>query len=92
MKTTTVYIVESVIDYEGSRVLHGYARQEDADAFAKRCNDHNDIHPDCPAQDASDQEWEDYEVARSKWDMDHPNPGGCTMESYVVTPMTIHTP
>jgi hypothetical protein len=33
-----------------------------------------------------------YEVQVNKWAENHPNPGGSTMESYVVSPVTIHTP
>lgn len=64
-----IYLVLARSVYESDCVLRAYAEKSDADAFAERCQNHQNKKPILTTGKAADKVWLEN---LSKWAKDHP--------------------
>jgi hypothetical protein len=72
MTPTTIYVVQAVVEYEGSRDVCAFRDKPAAQAFCDQCNEHHRNAPTYPNDTTDDAAWEQAEVASDEWRSLHP--------------------
>ena len=87
---SSVYVVMSCVEYEGSSVLRGFYTEREAEAFAQACRDYDTTKPRCPGMNAPESDWDAYWPSEKAWAAAHPaGESGSYADGYsvVVVPM-----
>jgi len=75
-------------DYESSVTLRAFKKKQRAEAFKRRCVDHDRKIPEAPrSADIPDDEWDKWAKANDRWRDRHPNGQGHSYDSYNVLPL-----
>jgi hypothetical protein len=80
-----VFIVYANTMFDGGDAVRVFADKGEAEAFARKCQAHNESEPHAPAPDAPESEWDAWHVRYKEWA--DANPSGYTQRDYVVGPL-----
>jgi hypothetical protein len=70
--TSTIYVVQATVTYEGSDPVCAFTTETAANDFVKRCNDHEAKYRNCPELNAPEEEWQEWQAHTDRWEKRHP--------------------
>lgn len=84
-----VFLVTADTLYEGSDAVRAFVRKEDAEAFAKKCQEYAWTYKSCPSVHASESDRDKWQEDDRAWYANHPAGPYTQSDLYSVTPIAI---
>jgi hypothetical protein len=89
---TTIYLVERSVNYDGKEPVLAYTSEAEANAYVSLCEDYATQFPRALRYGSPEEEIKRREDAATEWWANRPDPEMQPIDTFYVTPTTLHTP